>query len=567
MNQSNNEEIDVLVVGAGPTGLTAACELARYGLKFRIIEKRAEPSDKSKALVVHARTLELLRLMGCADQFLQFGLRILGVNIYDANKRIAHLSLTDIDSPFQYALGIPQFHTERLLYEHLQSYKSDVERQTELLSISENSDHVTAIIRTAQGKEEKLRCKYLIACDGSHSSVRSSINESFDGGVYEELFQLADVKVNWEPNQTYEELFAFSSAQGNAAFFPMPGERWRVITVLPPGVPENDPTLEEIQANVDAVVPWKVTLSDPVWLSTFKVPYRRVKHYRHNRIFLAGDAAHCHSPVGGQGMNTGMQDVFNLVWKLALAVHDQASEELLNSYHKERHAVAEQLMRSVDLMSRVNFIRAPLAREIRNRLAPLLINQQGIRNRIESFITEIGINYRNSPVVAEASSDLLLAALPTPKYDDDPHLGQWFQFSHGPKAGDRAPEAHMTDCANGQSVLLSDLLKTGKHNLLLVSGDAADHHVLKNLCDIASDAQGKFGEFVDISLITPGEVLPGDLEFAGAKFLDTDYSVHERLGAGASCMYIIRPDAYVGYRCQPPDFAGVDEYFSKIIKL
>jgi hypothetical protein len=262
-----------------------------------------------------------------------------------------------------------------------------------------------------------------------------------------------------------------------------------------------------------------------------------------------------------------MQDVFNLVWKLALAVQDQASEALLNSYHAERHAVAEQLMRSVDMMSRVNFIRAPLAREIRNRLAPLLINQQGIRNRMENFIAETGINYRKSPVVEEASSDIFLAALPGSKADGDPKLGEWLQFSHGPKAGDRMPEAHMTDCSNGQSVQLSELLKNGKHILLLLSSDTTDHKGYKNLCTIASDTQGRFGEFVDISLITPEQLLPGDLEFACAKFIDTDYSVHERLGAGSTCMYIVRPDAYVGYRCQPPDFAGIEEYFSKIIKV
>lgn len=567
MAENAGQLFDVLVVGAGPTGLTAACELARRGVNLRIIDKLEQANDKSKALVVHARTLELLNAMGCAEGFVKEGFQIGAINVYDGKKRIAHLLLNQIDSPYQYALGVPQYRTERLLYEYLQTFKKDVERSKELVGVIEESDHVKAVVKKTDGSEETILCKYLFACDGAHSAVRHCVKEPYEGGEYQEIFQLADVKVNMGETSA-GDLFAFSSGKGNAAFFPMPGNRWRVIVVLPQDAAEPsaaEPTLEEIQTQVDAVAPWKMTLSDPVWLANFKVRYRKVKNYRHGRVFLAGDAAHCHSPVGGQGMNTGMQDAFNLAWKLALASKGNATEELLDSYQFERHAVAEQLLKSVDLMTRVNLLRAPIARELRNRLAPLLINQEPVQARLRNFLSEIGINYRRSPVVAEMKRSLVHAAL-SARVEDEPRLGDWFEFSHGPHAGDRAPEAHMVDASNGQTIHVSELFKSGKHNLLLITGDSPSAQTYKELCSIADNTMGKYGEFVELSLITCEETPPLDLNFAGSKYTDPDYSVHQRYGAGSPCMYIIRPDAYVGYRSQPAEFDGVEEYFDKIIR-
>ncbi|MBX9687475.1 MAG: FAD-dependent monooxygenase [Candidatus Obscuribacterales bacterium] len=565
---TKSDSVEVLVVGGGPTGLTAACELARRGVSFRFIEKLDKANDKSRALVVHARTLELLRIMGCADKFVENGFAIRALNIFDGEKRIAHLPLNQIDSHYQFALGIPQYETEKLLQDHLNSLGGKLERAKELSSVQEMDEHLIATIRSADGSEEKIKCSYMIACDGAHSTVRKAVNEPFEGGEYQETFQLADVQVDWGDKGVPGELFAFSSATGNAAFFPMPKSRWRVVVILPENLPEEElkkePELSEIQAKVDEVLPWKIKLSDPVWLANFKIRYRKVRSYRHGRIFLAGDAAHVHSPFGGQGMNTGMQDAYNIAWKLALAAKGQATEELLDSYQFERHAVAAQLLKSVDMMTRVNLLRAPIAREIRNRLAPLLISQEPVQAKLRKFITEIGINYRKSPVVAESTRSLVRAALSTTA-SEEPKLGDWFEFSQGPHAGDRAPDAHMSE-PNGNTIETADLFKTCKHTLLLLTGDAPDSDVYKHFSKLAQEAAGKYGNFLEIKVITSELNPPEGLDFRGTVYSDPDYSVHERYGAGAPCMYIIRPDAYVGYRSQPAEIEGVEEYFNRIIR-
>lgn len=559
---------DVLVVGAGPTGLTMACELARRGVALRIIDKLEKPADHSKALVIHARTLELLNIMGCLHHFLELGIPITAINVFDSDKRIAHLSLSQIDSPFQYSLGVPQNVTEQLLYDQLKSYKADVERSCELVHITEKTDHIIAKVRKAGGSEEEIICKYLVACDGAHSTARREVKEPFEGGEYDETFQLADVKVEWGEHGAKNELFSFAGAKGNAAIFPMTKDRYRVFTILTKEMSEeevnSEPTLEEVQERLDDILPWKLRISDPTWLANFKVRYRKVKNYRHNRVFLAGDAAHCHSPIGGQGMNTGMQDAFNLAWKLALAVKGHASEALLDSYQFERHAVAEQLLKSVDMLTRVNLLRAPIAREIRNRLAPLLISQDVVQSRMRNFLTEIGINYRRSPVVSELKRSLVHAALTGD--DNEPKLGDWFEFSLGPHAGDRAVDAGIVDC-NEIPLHLMSLFNTTKHTVLLFSGDCPSSHTYRQLDEIAHAIHQEYAEFANVCLISSEEEPTCELAFPGLRFSDPDYSAHERYGAGVPCLYAIRPDGYVGFRSQPPELEGLDAYFKKILML
>ncbi len=562
---ANDELIDVLIVGAGPTGLTLACELARRDINIKIIDKLDKPGDKSKALVLHARSLELLDMMGALPAFMENGTPITGVNIFDSDKRIAHLSLDQIDSPYPYALGIPQCTTERLLYEFLQAHGREVDRNVELIAVEDKGDHVIARVKTS-GSETELKCRYLVACDGAHSTTRHAINEPYEGGEYREDFQLADVEVDCGDRHKANEIFAFSSGSGNAAFFPMPGNRWRVAVVLPEPLSEEalkrQPALEEIQAKVDQVVPYKLRLSDPHWLANFKIRYRKVKHYRHNRVFLAGDAAHCHSPVGGQGMNTGMQDSFNLGWKLALAVQGLASEALLDSYHFERNAVAVQLLHTVDMMTRVNLLRAPIAREIRNRLAPFLVSQEGVQSRLRNFMSEIGINYRRSPVVSEVKRSLVSTAMSGK--DSQTKVGDWFEFSQGPHAGDRAIDASICTC-DGDNMHLMSLFRSTKHHLLLFTGDSPSSHTYSELCEFANKAYEKYSDFLDVSLISSEEEPTCELNILGKRLSDPDYSAHERYGAGASCLYLIRPDTYVGLRCQPTDFTALENYFSTIL--
>ena len=332
----------VLVVGAGPVGLTMAAEIARYRVPVRIIDQAPAPTDKSKALGVWSRTLELLDRAGCAKAFVSAGLKSSGATIRSGRERIAQIRFNSIPSPFQFLLMLPQSETERLMGEHLRSLGVTVERSVELTSFDDLGAGVSCALRHADGRAETIEASWLIGCDGAHSLVRHQLGMAFQGDTLATNFILADVHVSGF-DEAPDELVIVWHEDGSVVFFPISAGRYRVVADVG-GEPRQEPSLEEVQALVAGRGLAGVVLSDPVWLASFGVNERKVENYRAGRVFLAGDAAHVHSPAGGQGMNTGMQDAFNLAWKLALVEQGLASPDLLDSYSVERSAVAKGIL-------------------------------------------------------------------------------------------------------------------------------------------------------------------------------------------------------------------------------
>ncbi len=270
----------------------------------------------------------------------------------------------------------------------------------ELTHFAQDDDGVSATLRHADGREESLRAGWLVGCDGAHSAVRHGLGVPFEGAAYPEEFILGDVGIDWplDPSEAY----GFPSESGFLAVISMPGEsRYRVISMRSESRDESrgDPTLEEFQELMDRLAPVKATLRDPVWLAEFHLQRRMVPRLRNGRVFLAGDAAHIHSPAGGQGMNTGIQDAQNLAWKLALVVAGASRPDLLDSYQAERHPVAESVLRSTDRLFRGVIARGPLSAWARRHLAPLIVNREWFQRRARRFITELGITYRDSPII------------------------------------------------------------------------------------------------------------------------------------------------------------------------
>ena len=550
--------VPVLVAGAGPTGLMMACELRRRGIDCRIIDKLAEPSDKSKALVVHARTMELFEIMGISNSFVAKGEKIHGASMFSNGKRIVHLNFDELNSPFPYALGIPQNQTEALLHQQLKSLGTDVERAVELLKFEQNSDSVTATLKHADGHEEQVTCQYLIGCDGAHSSVRKGLNVPFQGSAYEDWFALADVAVDWTHHS--DELTTFLDEKLRIAFFPMPGGRFRlIIDGIEAPAEGTAPTLEQIQAWADEHVVGKCKLTDPRWLTYFKISRRSVGNYREGRTFLAGDAGHIHSPVGGQGMNTGLQDAFNLAWKLALTLKGQAPESLLDTYQQERHPVAEELLKGTDMATKVAFIRNPVAQKIRNVLAHTLLGLEVVQQRLIKTGAMLTVNYRHSPIVGEYR-----AQLPGSAHKFQNQVGSWIDFHHGPSPGFRGPDAEFRSGESEEKTLF-DVISGTSHNLLLFVGLHESEAAFARLEKIAAYVASQYGELVKVHIVVPDVAIAAGNTTKADILDDCDKLLHKAYGAGWECLYLLRPDGYVGFRSQPTDQAALDKHLSSIL--
>ena len=389
----------VLIVGAGPVGLTMAAELARYGVPVRLIDRSDHPTQTSKALVVWSRTLELMDRMGCTPAFLQAGLQAKGASIRTGETVLGHTGFETISSHYNFALMLPQRDTERLLNQHLESLEVAVEREVELTGFTDQGDHVDARLRHHDGREEAVETPWLIGCDGAHSAVRHGLGVAFHGSAQGDDWMLADVRLEGDRMPPGDEIATYLHRDGPFVVFPIPCGRARVIATVgktDPSHPRPDPTLAEVQAMVDRRAGGGFRVVDPVWLSNFRINERKVSDYAKGRVFLAGDAAHVHSPAGGQGMNTGMQDAFNLAWKLAAVMRGDADSTLLDSYSPERTAVGDMVLRNASRLTDMVTLSHPAAQAARNLAIRFLLGLHAVQDRMAATMSEIEIAYAGS---------------------------------------------------------------------------------------------------------------------------------------------------------------------------
>jgi 2-polyprenyl-6-methoxyphenol hydroxylase-like FAD-dependent oxidoreductase len=410
---------EVLIVGAGPVGLTAACELTRFGISLRIVDKAAQRTDKSKALVVWSRTLELLdRGPTGAAPFVDAGFKARAVNFVARDGELmGHVNIDSVKSPFPYGLMLPQSETERLLEDRLQGLGVTVERQAEVLGFKRSDAGIQTTLRRADGREETVSSNWLLGCDGAHSIVRHTLGVPFAGETLNSDWMLADVHGQGYPYPD-SEVAVYWHKDGAFVIFPISPGRYRVLADLPmtSGVVPATPTLEEVQAIMDRRGPGGMTAFDPIWLAGFRINGRKVANYRSGNVFLLGDAAHVHSPAGGQGMNTGMQDAFNLAWKLALVIRDTCSERLLESYSPERSAVGDEVLKQAARLTAIGTMKNSTLQGIRNFIGHLVFGFAAVQHQFAGAMTEVAIGYPHSPMNA--------------------HIGN---VHGGPKPGERAP--------------------------------------------------------------------------------------------------------------------------------
>jgi len=390
----------VLIVGAGPVGLTLALELARYRVPVRLVDRITQRSDQSRAIAIWPRTLELLDRSDTAQALADAGNRVIAANIMADGKRLARLDFSEVATPHPYVLMLAQNQTEALLEKSLARFGVAAELGVELVSFAQDESGVTATLRHSDGRVETERLAFLVGCDGAHSTVRHGLGVSFEGDTIDTDWGLGDFMVSGSPFPP-DELATFMHAEGPLVFFPLAANRYRFIASLDSSKGEASaaPTPAQFQAILDRRGPGGMRLGEPIWVSAFRINERQVADYRAGRVFLAGDAAHVHSPAGGQGMNTGMQDAVNLAWKLALVSRGLAgAPALLDSYQAERHAVGAEVIASAGRLTHAALLSNPVARHLRDIAAHLLLGLPPVRRALQETMSEISTGYARSPI-------------------------------------------------------------------------------------------------------------------------------------------------------------------------
>src|SRR5262249_563103 len=392
----------VLIVGAGPPGLVLALWLTKLGVRVGIIDKPAEPGTTSRAVAVQARTLEFYRQLGLADAVVEAGVKVAAANFWARGVKAARVPLGRMGeglSPFPYALTYPQDAHERLLIERLDVLGVTVERRMELINFEQNPDRVRAVLKRPDGKEENCEAAYLAGCDGARSTVRESLATTFPRATYTRLFYVADVDASGPAADG--EIHVELDEVDFLAVFPLKGAgRMRLIGPIrwEPEREQRELTFDDIKPRAIGNLKFKIAKVN--WFSTYHVHHRVASHFREGRVFLLGDAAHVHSPVGGQGMNTGIGDAVNLAWKLAAVLNGGARADLLDTYESERIAFARRLVATTDRIFTLVTKQGMIAQFVRTRLAPLfaplLFRFGRIRRFVFHTVSQIGINYRHS---------------------------------------------------------------------------------------------------------------------------------------------------------------------------
>jgi 2-polyprenyl-6-methoxyphenol hydroxylase-like FAD-dependent oxidoreductase len=391
-------DIDILIVGAGPVGLFLANECARRKLRYRIVEKQASQSQHSKALAIFPRTIEIFDMAGVVNPFLAVANRVTSVAVSTHGRPLAHMRFAPEESPYSFVAMVPQDVTEKLLVEELNRRGGSVEYETEFLSAIQHDDHVVATL-DRKGQRAELSAAFVVGCDGAHSTVRHLLNLPFEGAEYEQLFLLADVETN--DALPGDELQLCPSELGPVAIFPMSATRRRIVATIEK--PEGDaPSLELVQTILTQRAPRGLQARGMRWSSYFRIHHRQVAQLRVKRMFVAGDAAHIHSPFGGQGMNTGLHDIWNLIWKLDLSVRGHASEELLDSYQAERRPVIKNVIDTTDFLTKAMGTPNKLAQVLRDTVIPMVSRLAPFQHAFVQRLSELGIDYHGSPIVEGA---------------------------------------------------------------------------------------------------------------------------------------------------------------------
>jgi 2-polyprenyl-6-methoxyphenol hydroxylase-like FAD-dependent oxidoreductase len=511
----------ILIVGAGPTGLMLANQLARRGTPFRIIDRHAGPSVQTRALGVQARTMEIYSHLGIMERALELGRPGRGANIWARGRRAARVPVGDIGqglSPYPFLLILGQDDNERLLGDALRQHGRDVEWNTELVGLTQDSDRVIARLKHADGTVRETTAAWVGGCDGARSAVRELSGIEFQGAPYEDVFFVADTVMTGP--MVPDELNIYLWRKGFHLFFPMRGsDHWRLVGIVPEDLRgRDDLTLDEVMPSIVQEAGTGLNLRSCSWFSTYRIHHRRAQRFRNGRCFLLGDAAHIHSPVGAQGMNTGLQDAYNLGWKLALVASGQADVRLLDSYEDERIPVAEALLNTTDRLFSLVISDNWVTGLLRTRLVPKLMGLAIRLKRIQKLafltISQTGITYRKS-ALSETLSGIPESAA---------------------RAGDRFPWAQLTFTDGGPREDLYGKIDDTRFTLIVIGQPAPSSRI---------------------------PALDGVMQVLTIPMSSENRAELARVRVPETAFYLLRPDGYVGLAGMRVDMAELNRFVSE----
>lgn len=522
----------VVIVGAGPTGVMLAIELARRGVEVRVLDKRRSRPNETRAIGIHARTLEVMHQLGIVEEFLTLGHPVGGVIFHLRGQRQAQARFGGLDTPYPFLLTLSQEQTQRILDERLESLGVSIDRGVEVVDMRHDAGGAELLItRHDDQGEQILHADWVVGCDGVHSIVRRRLGLSFDGEDYGQDWLMAEVTTDWPMRSDRFHIFAHSPAV--LAMFPLSSSRWRVFLAQVPnrGPQRQAPDMQEIERLVAQRGPKGMRLTDPTLLAAFRCYLRSTKTMRSGRVLIAGDAAHVHSPAGGQGLNTGLHDAFNLGWKLALVTQGQAPPALLDTYQAERVPIASSVLALTHGLVRTFSMPSPAKRFLRDQVLPIAMATPVAQRRYTNRLSQLSHTYRGGPLAGRAGATARGGVAP----------------------GDRLPAVTGLRL-DGKPVCTLDLLGPAAHTLLVLTGSHAGHEAARK----AITRLEPWDAIVKTIVISEE---PLDSESVG----DPGLRAHRRYGALAGQLLLVRPDGYLASRAplDRPDIPG--RYLGRLV--
>lgn len=527
------DDTDVLIVGAGPSGLMMACQLAIRNISFRIIDKNEDHTTQSRALVIQARSMEIFDQMGIVKKAHQQGQIVKAIGAFFNGRKIFRVVVNNLGqglTKFPYLFMLEQSRTEAILIDFLKEYGYEVERNVELKNFTQNKNEVVAVLALPGDREQTIKARYLIGADGAHSIVREKLNIPFSGKTYEQSLFVLDCKAEVDIPQ--DEMYIAFGTESIGGFFPLTNGRWRILGTIPKEKNEKDTIIfQDIENNFGTRISMKVRIYDPQWIAIYHSHHRYASVFHKGRCFIVGDAAHIHSPIGAQGMNTGLQDAYNLAWKLALVLMRRTKNSLLDTYTQERIVTARNLVRSTDRAFNLVSSESRLLKIFRLYIIPIILrlglplfnHLKFLPEMLFKMVSEIGIDYRRSTLSQNAS---------------------FGKFScHAPKPGHRLPFISFKGDTYDDEMNIQDRVRSMYFCLLVFKGNVPDEisSTVKNLKDVIK-----------------AEIIP---------LTDQTKAVYKKFGIVHSGCYLIRPDMYIAYRSQGFDGHHFYEYLASFMQL